>query len=169
MFKGNKISLRLIEPQDFDLLLSVENDVENWAVSNTHTPFSRKVMREYVNSIQDITVQKQLRLAIEANGQVVGFIDLFEYDVIHSRCGVGILIFKAHRRKGLASEAVTLVEKYSREILHLHQLWCTISASNEISRKLFEKNGFVLTSTKKEWLMTAEGWSDEWFLQKFLD
>ena len=62
--RGVKIFLRPLEPSDVDVLYSWENSTENWKISSTTTPFSRKILTDYVNSIQDIYSDKQLRLMI---------------------------------------------------------------------------------------------------------
>jgi diamine N-acetyltransferase len=47
-------------------------------------------------------------------------------------------------------------------------LFANISAKNEISIHLFEKEGFVNSGIKKNWLKTPNGWEDEVFMQKIL-
>ena len=49
--------------------------------------------------------------------------------------------------------------------LKIHQLYANIERSNTVSLSLFEKNGFIVCGTKKEWLMTDSGWKDEMMVQ----
>jgi diamine N-acetyltransferase len=39
--KGETIYLRALEPNDLEFVYAIENDQSIWAVSNTHTPYSR--------------------------------------------------------------------------------------------------------------------------------
>jgi diamine N-acetyltransferase len=166
--KGKYVTLRAIEPEDIDLLYAWENDEENWAVSNTQTPFSRFVLEQYISTAHvDIYSAKQLRLMIvDHENKTVGSIDLFEFDPNNMRAGVGILIAdKSDRRKGYASEALTLLTNYCFEILNLHQIYCNITTDNESSILLFQRHGFQITGIKKQWIRSGSGFKDELLLQ----
>lgn len=167
--QGKQIRLRAIEPEDEDLLFKWENDPEIWQVSNTLTPFSRLVLRQYLSQARlDIFEAKQLRLVIETTkpSKPVGLIDLFDFDPFHQRAGIGILIGeKAERGKGYASDALGTLLHYCFGILLLNQVYCSIDESNEMSLNLFQKTGFRVTGRKEKWNRNLKGWSDEWFLQ----
>lgn len=168
-----RIRLRAIEPSDIDLLYSWENNMEIWAVSNTLAPFSKYVLKKYIESAHlDIYEAKQLRLIIEAKDQsalmfhAIGAIDLFDFDPFHARAGIGILIHSAEERnKGYASESIRLLTKYAFETLHLHQLYCNIAATNSASLQIFQKAGFKIIGVKEQWLRDKNGWLDELMLQ----
>lgn len=166
-----KVRLRPLEPEDLEFLYKWENDPSVWSVSNTLVPFSRYVLKQYIQeSHRDLTEIRQLRLIIEdRDGKAVGAIDLFDYDPIHRRAGIGILIYEpTDRRKGLATDSLLLMCGYGRNTLGLHQLYAGIGSDNPGSLSLFQKAGFQVTGTKKEWLRTPMGWNDEIFLQKIL-
>lgn len=168
MLIGQKIYLRTIEPCDAALLLQWENNPKNWAVSNTLVPFSEHLILQYVNSAQDIFETKQLRfiICLKENDKPIGTIDLFEYDPLNRKAGVGVLIDDiSERNNGYADEAVKLMIKYGFNRLNLHQLFCHIFESNEHSVKLFEKNGFEKTGAKKDWVRIEGKWETELFYQ----
>ena len=167
--KGQHIQLRAIEPSDIDVLYQWENDTETWMVSNTQSPFSRFVLEQYITSShQDIYSVKQLRLIIcNEENKAIGSIDLFDFDPNHLRAGVGILIAeKADRKKGYASESLSLLMDYCFSVLNLHQLYCNITIDNEPSILLFQKHGFQITGMKKQWLRDGESFKDELLLQR---
>ena len=113
---------------------------------------------------------RQQRPIIETpEGLPVGALDLFDLDPVNLRAGVGILIHDtAQRGKGYAADAVETVCSYARDMLHLHQLWCSVEAGNAASLALFRHAGFSETGIRKEWLRLADGFHDEVFLQKIL-
>jgi diamine N-acetyltransferase len=169
--KGEKVYLRAIEPSDIDEVYQWENDTSIWHLSNTISPFSRFVLEQYLaEAHQDIFTSKQLRLVIcLPDGKAIGCIDLFDFEPLHQRAGVGILIVDtADRGKGYASEALSLLIEYCRNTLHLHQLYCNIIAGNEFSQKMFTNMGFQVCGTKKAWLRDSQGWKDESMLQLML-
>jgi diamine N-acetyltransferase len=169
----NRILLRAPEPYDIDVLYKWENDEEIWKVSNIITPFSKHILAKYIeNSHLDLYESKQLRLMIDVvdgdSGQkkTIGTVDLFEFDPFHNRAGVGILIGEENdRKKGYASMVLEKIILYAFDTLQLHQLFCNISEENKESLTLFEKKGFKITGTKKEWLKTKSGFKDEFILQ----
>lgn len=175
MLSGENIFLRAIEPGDIDVLYKWENDSKVWHVSNTITPFSRHLLEQYVNSIQDIFSEKQLRLMIdlpinsnnpEEGRRAIGAVDLFDFDPHHQRAGVGILIAeKGDRGKGHASEAIGLLINYAFQILSLHQLYCNIPVNNTVSLKLFQNHNFQVIGKKREWIRNGNNWEDEYLLQ----
>lgn len=170
MIKGEKIVLRALEPEDIDLLYECENDRESWHLSNTLTPFSRFALEQYIMAAdQDIFTMKQLRLMIDKTGttkkESIGAIDLFDFDPINKRAGIGILIIKNERNKGFASEALKLLIRYCFTTLELHQLFCNIETTNTASLKLFQNQGFEISGNKKDWVRKNNQWNDEYFLQ----
>lgn len=168
MLKGNKISLRPMEPVDIDLLYQWENAQENWHISGTHAPFSKHILEQFVNSENDIFVNKQMRLMIVENvdNRVIGTIDLFEFDPLNMRVGVGILIAdSADRSKGFAKEALQLLTEYAFNVINVHQLFCHVQESNEASLGLFKGVGFKITGTKKDWSIHNGKWENQHFLQ----
>jgi diamine N-acetyltransferase len=170
-FTGNNIKLRALEPGDVDILYAWENDTSIWNVSNTIAPFSRFQLEEYVlNTQSDIFSARQLRLMIDlvipaAGEKSVGTIELFDFDPLHRRAGVGILIREPQRERGFASEAMNLIIRYAFDTLHLRQLYCNISPDNVTSLNLFDKLGFVKCGVKKDWICDGQGWQEEWMFQ----
>jgi diamine N-acetyltransferase len=166
-----KVILRAMEPQDLELLFRWENNPLNWKVSGTLAPFSRLTLKKFIAAPQDIHANKQLRLMIELtdSGRCVGCIDLFDFDPINKRAGVGILIAEeSDKGKGFGKSALNELISYSKNTLNLHQLFCNISTDNKNSIQLFGKAGFVLIGVKEDWQFFAGEWIDEAMYQKKL-
>ena len=159
VFQGKKILLRSVQPSDADVLYKWENDRSNWQVSETKKPFTKKEIKTFIANQNDIYLDKQLRLMIcitpprlleRGSGGEVGCIDLFDFNEPKLKAGIGILIEKKYRKKGYASDALSLLITYSFEILYLKELRCSISEENEASIKLFQKHKFKVFQKKKE-------------------
>jgi diamine N-acetyltransferase len=168
ILQGERIKLRAVEPSDANLLYEWENDTTVWHVSNTITPFSKEVIKQYLSSAHlDIYTTKQLRLIIETeNKNAIGCIDLYDFNPLHLRAGIGILISSAeHRRKGYADEALAILIKYAFNTLNLNQIFCDIGADNIGSIALFQKHNFKIVGTKSRWVKKGKSWGDVHFLQ----
>ena len=162
---GHSIYLRALEPEDLDFIYKLENNEAIWEVSNTQTPYSRFLIRQYLeNAHQDIYEAKQLRLAICKKGlfDAIGLIDIFDFDPVNQRAGVGIIISEeSERGKGVGSEALDLLIHYAFRQLQLHQLYANIDEENIASVTLFTNFGFVLAGVKKEWNRKNNVYTDE--------
>ncbi len=163
------IRLRALEPEDIDILYKWENDTTVWRVSYTVAPFSKYILRQFIeNQRYDIYEAKQLRLIIESkeSSLPVGAIDLFDLDPYNRRAGVGILIYdQRDKGQGYASAALGVIIDYCFRVLGLNQLYCNIAASNNRSLALFRNKGFTTVGLKKEWIRTTSDWQDEYLLQ----
>lgn len=171
MLKGENIRLRALEPNDIETLYQWENDTSIWKVSQTMAPFSKHILTQYLaNAHQDIFTAKQLRLIIEKAGEAIGTIELFDFEPIHQRAGVGIWIADvSEREKGYAKEALQLMISYVFKHLKMNQLYCNISSTNKASVNLFSGLDFMLVGVKKHWNKTDEGWEDELLFQLLCD
>ena len=169
--KGENIFLRALEPHDLEFIYEMENDETIWNVSNTNTPYSRFLIRQYLeNAHQDIYEAKQLRLAIcnRDNFKAIGLIDLFEFDPKNNRAGVGILVQNSgFRNKGLGTEALNLLVKYAFRHLNLNQLYANIDLDNIASLKLFTNFGFQKAGVKIAWNLVNGKYRDEALFQLF--
>ena len=166
--KGEHIYLRALEPEDLEFVYQIENNESIWEISNTITPYSRFLLKEYLeHAHKDIFEVKQLRLVISSyKNEVIGLIDVFDFDFSNRKAGLGILIqSEENKAKGYGSEAIKLIVDYCFTHLGLHQLYCNISENNTASLKLFEKFNFKKIGLKKDWNLVNGVFKNEFLLQ----
>ena len=167
--EGRICRLRALEPEDLDIMYGWENDTNVWRDSGTTAPFSRHVLSRLIDEQQfDIYATRQMRLVIEdvATRETVGAVDIFEFDPHNRRAGVGIIVSPPYRQRGFALDALRALERYARDILHLHQLWCSIAEDNTASLALFARAEYEQCGRRREWLLTTNGTVDEILMQK---
>ena len=162
------ISLRVAEPEDALQIYTWENDRSLWRVSETSCPTSLFQIEQFLLGNSDLITNRQLRLMVNLDGteRPIGSIDLFEYDPINSRVGIGVLIEKDYRGKGYASKAVSLCVDYLLHNVMVHQVHCLIDELNTESQHLFEGAGFVKAGQLKDWIKTPEGFIDVFSYQR---
>lgn len=171
--EGAKCCLRALEPSDLKTMYGWENDSSLWRVSGATAPFSHHQLASLIAEQQyDIYATRQLRLVVEVESDgekcCIGAVDLFEFDPLNRRCGVGIIISEEFRRMGYAKDALQTMETYARNILQLHQLWCSVAEDNEPSLRLFEGAGYQQCGVRREWILTPQGAISEVLFQKIL-
>ncbi len=166
---GEHIYLRAIEPNDLDFLYELENNPDVWEVSGTLAPYSRHVLKRYLeNAHKDVFEAKQLRLCIcDLDHRVLGLIDLFDFDPKNQRAGIGIVIAQPQDRgKGVGSEALQLLCNYAFHTLNLKQLYAQVGEHNPTSIHLFSKLGFKKAGVLKAWNRVGKDYKNVVFFQK---
>lgn len=171
LLHGKSIFLRAVEKTDATKLMLWENNPKHWKVTGTEVPYSMHAILDYIDQAQHIRQHGQLRLLIckNENQEPVGAIDLYNADFKHRRAAIGILIASDQDKgKGFASEAIELVMAYSKQVLDLQNIYCSIHSDNLASIHLFEKMGFDRVGVRKDWFWENGHWLDELLYQKCL-
>lgn len=173
LLKNKDIVLRAVEPEDLEILYRWENSTVLWYHGNTLAPYSKLVLRQYINDSleMDIYQSKQLRLMIDLLEEkaTIGTIDLYDIDAHNRRAGIGILIDDDYRRRGFAKQALELMSNYAFDFLYLHQIYAYIAQSNTNSISLFEKAGYQSVGILKDWLQRGEEFEDVYLSQLLND
>ena len=163
MFAHNEnIIIRAAEPNDATLIYNWENDRDIWRVSETYMPYSLYQIEQFLMN-NDLFSMRQIRIMIERNNDntCIGCIDIYDFDPIHMRAGIGILIQKDYRKLGFARQALELIIHYCFNTLMLKQIYCLIDVLNNDSIKLFTNIGFEQCGLRKDWIKTPNGFIDE--------
>ena len=162
LLQRNGYKLRAPEPEDLACMMQFENTTTLWELSNTTGPYSRFYLKQYIETNQNnLYEDKQLRLMIEnPDKQVVGIIDLCNFDPFHHRAEVGIVIAASYQGQGIGGLALSLLKEHSFDFLGIHQLYAYIDVTNEPCRKLFKKCGFEECAYLKEWMRTGKTYRD---------
>ena len=167
--QGPHLQLRALEPEDLDMMYTIENDTSLWDVSNRQVPYSREVLRQYIiNSQADLYADKQVRLMMELRTThvTVGAIDLFNFEPLHRHAEVGIAVLQAHQGKGYATEALQLLCDYAFRFLGMEQLVAHIASDNTCSMQLFSTCGFTPCGTLKRWWNVEGTFKDVTLMQQ---
>ena len=162
--------IRALEPGDIEPMYIWENDPEIWRIgANTAYVSKARLARFIEEQNYDIYATHQMRLAIEAEGKIVGSVDIMEFDPQHLRFALGILIYdKSERRKGYAREVIEAIKNYGLITLNIKQIWVEIDDFNKASIALFESCGFQRCGVRKEWVQYGGKFFDVYEYQAIL-
>lgn len=159
--------LRAVEPEDVDRLYRWENDPENWLTSVNLAPLSRFQLWEYANNYDaNPFASKQLTLIVDADGESVGYVELYDVSARDSRAMCGIYIAPGHRKKGYALSALASLWEYCHNSLRLSILGAEIAADNLPSVSLFAKAGFIQTGVRPRWFRRGDSAVDALLFQR---
>ncbi len=163
------ITLRAPDQTDVDSIFLWENDPGFNESLPQSAPLSRYQVWEYIKNYQaDPFSTRELRMMIndESLNAVVGHIDMFDFDPVNRRAGVGIYIDESRRRQGYAKEALEMFEAYVIRTLGMHQLWAYVAIDNDASKALFTGAGFKPAGRLRSWLRRKTEYADALIFQK---
>ena len=157
-----RLKYRALEPSDLAQIYLWENDLDINRVTLSKVPFSKYMLEQYISqSHLDIQEAGQFRfMLMDDGGHAIGCVDLFDYDAVARRAGMGIVIDEKSRSKGYATDAIALMKDYAFNRIGMHQLHCSISVDNSSSLNLFENSGFVRIGIRKDWIFKNGSFSD---------
>lgn len=146
--------LRALEPADLNWLYAIENDTTLWHLGISKEPWSKEVLRRYIESQPgNLLRDGQLRLVLEVEGALVGALDIYDYDAIARKGGIGIVIHPKARGQGLAKAALECFIKYLFGTLGLQMVYAVVPTSNLASKALFETLSFEQTGRLMHWIL----------------
>lgn len=142
-----------MELTDIEMMYSLENNPELWAMGCTTVPYSRHALRQFVEQTAgDIYADRQVRLVIEADGEPVGCADLYDVDARNLRAAISVAVLPQHRGRGIGQEAVRQLVDYATRHLGLHTLTCITAASNHAMGGAARHAGFTECGRLCDWL-----------------
>lgn len=168
-FMSDRLHLRAMEPEDLEIMYAMENEPQIWEVTNFSVPYSRFVLKQYIENSQcDMFADRQLRMIIERleDTAIVGTIDITDFSPLHSRGEIGIAVRKEYQGNGYAKEALNLLCDYAFNFLFLRQLTAHIATGNEASIQLFNSCGFEACGLLKDWWCVGGKFRDVVLLQR---
>ena len=150
-----KASLRALEPEDLELLYTIENDSDTWDICSARVNYSRYAIKQYLaQQPQEITTAGEVRLVITDSdtGEAVGLIDLTNYSATNRSAEIGITLLKEHRGKGYGRAAIKAMEQYAKEAANLRMIYAhTLADRNSVAKNLFLHSNYIPVAVLPEW------------------
>jgi [ribosomal protein S5]-alanine N-acetyltransferase len=146
ILRTERLHLRPLTVQDAPALFAARGDPEamrwwDWPAQKTVADIET-LIAEHDALIQDGSVL-WWAVALSPDGPAIGECDLSEIDRHHRRAEPGFMLARAYWGRGYATEAMRAVIGYGFGVLGLERLIARIHSSNDASRRVLEKLGFV--------------------------
>ncbi len=144
---GEGVHLREWRSEDLDDLIEMldEPGIARW--TPMPSPFDLEAGIAYLKRAHQGRISGQrIQLAVtEDGGKPLGEVLLFGVDAGLREAELGYLVGSAHRRRGLASGALTLLSGYAHGNLGLRRLLLRIDPGNTASTAVARRSGYRLT------------------------
>lgn len=155
LLTNDRIRLRSMEAEiDTPYLHRWEGDSEAWTSSGVLNPIASSAIEAHIiRSTTALVDNGRMDLMIELITQSlpIGYVQLYDYDPINQRLGLGVYLAPEYRRQGFAREALQLVHDYAWSRMNCQMLYAEVISSNVQSQKLFERLGYEHTASLRSW------------------
>jgi RimJ/RimL family protein N-acetyltransferase len=145
-WRTDKVCLRPIEPDDWELEFAIMSDTELIRYFDTvDFPPSSQSAQKWTQERSTKNSEEWFTWVIEtAVGDKAGVLNAFQADRRKGTFYYGIAILPEHRRKSLASEAICLMLRFYFQELHYNKCNAIVYDFNPVSMKFHERLGFQL-------------------------
>lgn len=165
IWQGTKVRLRSILPEDWSHFHENDQDSEGARLADIiYFPRSEAGTKSWAEHQASKGADgDNMMLAIETlAGELVGSINAHSCDPRHGTFKYGVAIFRAHWRKGYATEAVKILLRYYFHELRYQKVNAHTYAFNEGSIKLQEHLGFQQEGLLRNMIYTNGRHYDEY-------
>src|SRR5262245_29424454 len=145
VWQGAGVRLRAIEPEDWETFFAWnQDDAMVQRLDRLHFPMSREAARRQTAGYAvERPNDDAFRLVIEnTDGAIVGGIGMHDCNRRVGSFAYGLNVLPEHRRRGYASEAITLVLGYYFRELRYQKCTIQVYDFNDSSIALHERLGF---------------------------
>lgn len=137
--EGDRLNLRIAEPDDYELLTRHYNDPDvRCQFGDLRLPFTR----EAIVSLFEEGTETIHHFMAHDDGTPVGHAFLRRIDLHGRNAELGYTVFPEHQDNGYATEASEIVLEHGFDGLGLHKIWARVSSHNDASKQVLEKLGF---------------------------
>lgn len=149
---GNRIYLRAMELSDMELYRTDMNLPETeMAVGGWSYPVSSYQQEKWFESAAGNKSNQRFTICDKETDKPVGMINLVNIDMKNGVAFSGIRLFgNENKGKGYGKDAVFAIMEYAFNQLRLNRLEGSILVTNEPSKILYEKCGWVVEGKKRE-------------------
>lgn len=143
MIKGERINLRVVREKDLDLLFELWSDIEN---RGDFFPIDLSSEVEFKNKFSRDgfwTKDYGRLLIVSRDDRILGSIWYFKSVPYFDALEIAYILFdEKSRKKGMMTEALSLLVKFLFETREVNRLQLTVAMGNAASRRVAEKCGF---------------------------
>lgn len=157
-----KLKIRILRAQDItENYLRWLNDPEITKFSNNqYKNHSLEKQKKYLN---DCLIDSNIDLyEIFYVNKHVGNISINDINNIHKRSEITyVLGDRSYWSKGIMSASIKIIVLKAKKDYKLNKLFASCANENFASRRVLEKNGFILEGTRKKHLLFQKKWYDQ--------
>jgi RimJ/RimL family protein N-acetyltransferase len=163
-FNGEKVKIRKLKLSDAKEIYEHVNDKEiaQWTLTIPY-PYPEEEAAKFIRKTHyQIKTKKSyvFGIVLKETGKVIGAVGLIKINWTHKNAEAGYWMGRKYWNRGLMTEALKLLLKFSFEQLQLHRVNAYVFADNITSMRVLEKNGFQREGEVREAICKYETWKN---------
>ena len=156
--RDKELALRLVEPEDAQLLHSWENDPFLAESNSLYEPLARYQAQQFVQLGNSHLIENgslmliaEVKLPGEETPTPIGYVELYNYDHFHRRVAVGLVVLPSWQHQGYGRRMLSCIEHYSFDLLRLHQLYAEVVGDNAKAMSFFDQSHYKRVARLPQW------------------
>ena len=162
----NRLVLRHIEPTDAEALFEMFSDAETMKFNGHPRQQSLDNTYAWITEIQgryDRREAMRWGVTLQETDRVIGTCSFHRFGPGYHRVEAGYELNRAYWGKGIMFEAMSAVVAYGFADLNMHRIEAVIDISNERSKALLLRLGFVYEGNLRQRFLTEDRFEDEYY------
>lgn len=149
MLENDIIKLRLIEPEDYELIRSWRTDSDEYDSFFDFQPITKHQNETFYEKHSG---EYNFCIVCKDLNEVIGTISILNIDYRNRKAEMGRVLIgnKKYRGKGLIKLAIELIKEYSFKHLNIRKLYCEVLEYNQYAQKAYVATGFTQEALLKE-------------------
>lgn len=168
MLIGNSVTLRAPQHRDEKFLFKLRNDFQSQSLLLA-LPRANSVRRvsEWVHGMLS-DKHSVFFIVATRSGAPAGFVQVRNMDFVHRTGDLGIYVSPAARGRGVAAEALQLLEAYVVDTFDLRKMVLRVLAANKRAIAFYRRSGYSLVGTHRQHFYQAREFHDVAVMEKLL-
>lgn len=164
-----RLELKGLKPEDWQLFHRVHTDKTSMEfisavpqLADIRQRFHDRLVPWQVTSFHMLC----LTVRLKSSGEILGLIGANAEWAPYRQAEVGYSFLSEHFGRGYGSEALGALAGYLFEHCEFHKLKAQVVEGNWASRRVLEKNGFILEGTLRDNYLLRGQWVNDWVFGK---
>lgn len=162
--KGVQISLRSVDLNDADNIVSYFNSAKENLGAHTLKDTNTKKQRKYIEKNNSDSKRYYFGVILNETEMIIGTILLKDIDLINKTAVTSTFLGEMYTNKGYGTEAKHLLLDFAFNNLNLKTIYSHVYSYNEHSRAYSLFCGYTHVNTLKEKIFYNKKYWDEWVL-----
>lgn len=170
VIKSERIGLSVLNRDDIPEIWKImsDSDVNRYLNARWRVHYLENEYEWYDSLTQKSESERVFGIVETGNSKIIGAVFLNNINYKNGNSQIGFFLDKVHWRKGIMTDAIELLKKYSFIELNMRKLYTSAFEPNEGSRRVLEKTGFQNVGRYKSHVFIPnKGFVDELIYEVF--
>ncbi|MBP8016444.1 GNAT family N-acetyltransferase [Candidatus Gracilibacteria bacterium] len=159
---SNRIILRQLKDKDTQDIFNLfkNKKINYWFGGGLSLNETKKYIKSKIKKFNN-KEEFCFGIILKDSNKIIGEIDLIDFDIDNKKAGLLFWLGEEYWKKGLATEAIQLILKYSFKNLKLNRIYANIEEENIDSIKLIKNNNFIYEGLLRKSILRNKEFKNE--------